>query len=1241
LPNERRCRVLLPRCSQWQYGDLLPTTHNSQPFRRWNSPWTAGGLLLLLYVASAVGTLLFVEHGVQSSSRILSIAAPWLAAGVGVLGVLLGGTRLWPAILIGSWVVWGVIVRDAPVAVMIGAVSEAGSIVLITRLLSAWGFHRSFDRFRDPLVLLAAATVGCVLAVTFDCVGDVVSAWLAPASVAPINRLMMTDATGAFPALTPALFASSLGWALNSIAGIILVVPLASARLSDVPGALRRHLSASIAMSLALLTWSVAALALPPVAAAPLLIMALTIVAWGAIRFEPPVAAFATLTMSLVATAGVGMQLGPLATGKPIENLGLQWGFIALLTLGGLSLTAMLAERRRDLKQLSEAAERYHRLFKSNPSPLWVAAAHDGRIMMVNDEAMRRYGFSEAEFLALTVAQLAADSASPAAARDSSAGASASASRLLRHRTRAGSVIDVELLSTPIEIDGRPAELCYAVDVTDSLELRSRILAAADLERGRLAQELHDGLGQVLTGLSLGAQAAATRVSRGAGVDESSIEFLVGTSDQVVKQCQQLTRGASPLQDSNGNLLEALRRLPNFLPPHSDPRLEVDVEPQAPLGLSLERSEHLYRIAQEAVTNALKHAHAKHIRVRIAVMPETVELSIEDDGVGIPNDGRSTDGLGMRSMGLRAAAVGATLEVLEGPAGGTLIRCQCSQHEQIGIQRTAQSSASEPAEAPHGSRSAGTIPTPVLRPATLVYLRRCLLLAVACCASLAVTAVLAGFIDPRVGVNGSRLAIPSFLAGVSVAGLILGGRSLWPGIAVGTFVSAALLLHQPWPYALYYGADLALASLIAVELLSRWRFSRSFDRWQDPLLLLCAAIVGGSVIQALDFGGTMTYQWLRPGAMGPAVSALITSAVGATPVVTGAYLAALTRWWADCVAGVVLFVPVLVATPPLAQTLHGHRAALGCWCVALLGWVACMFWLNEADARLPLVAMALVLLVWAVVRFGVAMASLASSACALAATLSFELQRGVLATMSVSEGLDTLWGFLVLLAGIGMFLTALIAERNRTARELAATAQRYRRLFAHGPHPLWVQDRVTGQILMVNEQAIRLYGYSEDEWLALLIDDLAAIPAGAAPAGTAREYELVEARHRLKSGARIDVELSYAPIDMDGRPSLLCFAVDVTERNALQRDVLKATDLERMRLAEELRSGLGRTLTELEFAATRLKRPAGSSHAELATIELIARTSQQAVEVCRRIAHSATAAGNLFSGDSVARVSES
>ncbi len=165
-----------------------------------------------------------------------------------------------------------------------------------------------------------------------------------------------------------------------------------------------------LCVGLALLAWSVAALTLPIAATTPLLIIALMLVVWASVPLGPPVGAFATLVMSLVATIGVGLHLGPLAAGSPTESVTRQWGFIALLALTGLSLTALLAERRRDLKQLNAVADRYQRLFKSNPSPLWVAEPDSGSILMVNDEALRRYGFSETEFLAMTVRQLAVGS---------------------------------------------------------------------------------------------------------------------------------------------------------------------------------------------------------------------------------------------------------------------------------------------------------------------------------------------------------------------------------------------------------------------------------------------------------------------------------------------------------------------------------------------------------------------------------------------------------------------------------------------------------------------------------------------------------------------------------------------------------------------------------------------------------------------------------------------------------------
>jgi hypothetical protein len=281
--------------SQMEVPEALSAIRSWRPSWRLNSPWAAGFLLLLAYIAVSIGTVLFVKHWVDPSLRVMAVAAPWLAVGVGVAGVLLGGARLWPALFVGSWFVWGVFVRDAPITVTVDAVAEAGSIVLIVHLLRIWGFHRSFDRFRDPLILLAAATVGRILAVVLDWVGAFVAGWLTPEAFSPMYRAVLTDATGAFPALTPDVFSASVGWSLNSIAGIMLVVPLASATLEGPQKTYQRRSISLLALCFSLVAWSVAALNLPAAWETPLLVTALMLVAWASVRFEPAAAAFATL----------------------------------------------------------------------------------------------------------------------------------------------------------------------------------------------------------------------------------------------------------------------------------------------------------------------------------------------------------------------------------------------------------------------------------------------------------------------------------------------------------------------------------------------------------------------------------------------------------------------------------------------------------------------------------------------------------------------------------------------------------------------------------------------------------------------------------------------------------------------------------------------------------------------------------------------------------------------------------
>ena len=1188
-----------------------------EPVRARPLPWRALALLFAAYTAAAGGTALLTEHWLGPAPGTSEAAVPWLAVGIGVTGILVGGARLWPALFAGSWLVFGGLLGHPPLIVTIDAAAEAASIVLTVRLLERFGFQRSFDRFRDPLVLLAAAAVGRLLAVVLDDAGVLIAAGWSPQSMPASDLALVTDAQGLAPRLTPQLLGASLRWGLNSVAGIVLVVPFAVASPAELTEALRRRPLAFAAWGVALALWCALALAAPVEAARlPLLIGALGLVVWAAIRFGVSAATFATLVLSMAAAAGFGAARDPGAGSDTAAGLEALWGFIALLAVTGLLLTVLLAERRRELERLTARAQRYQQLFRKNPSALWVADPAGGRILMVNDQAVRHYGYSEAEFLAMTVDELVAG---PPGADDAPTGGGY-ATRAQRHRTKHGRFIDVELQSTPIELDGRPAVLCYALDVSDRYALRTQLLAAGDVERRRLAQELHDGLGQVLTGLNLGAQGAALRAARGDAIEAGTIDFLVRSSQQAIDLCHKLTRGVSPLEDSDGDLLEAFRRLPDSLPPASRERLEVRVQAAAPLGLSRERAEHLYRVVQEAVGNAIKHSGATHIRVGVGVTTETVAIAVEDDGVGLGASPAAAGGLGMRSMAMRAGAVGGTLEVAARPGGGTVVQVSCPQVEPAATRGPAAAGPPEASAPPLAGGATGT--ARAWRPGVRT-LGECLLLAAACLASLAVSMGLASIVDPSVAMYGGRLAVPSLLTGVSVATFLVRGRRLWPGTALGALVGAGALIHLPWLYAIYYGADSALTSLIACWLLTRFGFTRAFDRWQDPLVLVGAAVASSSASTVFGVVGALSYQWLRPGEFGPGMLALLTDATGATPVLTRAMLGAEARWWADGVAGVVLVVPALAATPPLLEALRERRAEAIVWCLALAGWIASLFALDDAGGRWPLLTVALALLLWAVVRLGVAWASAATFVFAMTATVGFALQRGVFASIGADEGISALWSFLSLLTITGMFLTALLAERNRIRAALATTAERYRRLFESDPHPLWVEDVASGRILIVSPQAVRHYGYAEPEWLALTADRLVAEPAGAGRPAAAADGTIAT-HHRLRSGAVIEVELCYAPIDADGRPALLCFAVDVTERNALRRGFLEATDIERRRLAAQLNEGLGRALLELRAAAARFQAAAVAGRPDAAAVARVAEASHRAAIACRETAHGAS-----------------
>jgi signal transduction histidine kinase len=227
------------------------------------------------------------------------------------------------------------------------------------------------------------------------------------------------------------------------------------------------------------------------------------------------------------------------------------------------------------------------------------------------------------------------------------------------------------------ELDDRNRQL--GAEVSERQRLQRAFLSATDHEQRRLARELHDGLGQDLVGLGMLLQGAMNDVKSGRLLTTSEINRMSLVAGNALKTCHDIAHGLSPLTSTPGGLLEALHALKTRIGGPPGPSVELDIDGDCTLGLASETCDHLYRIAQEAATNAIKHARANRVTIKVRVDGHGIRLEVSDDGCGIKQAPGQRIGLGLHTMLDRAAGIGATLQLLANPGGGTRVVCHAPQ----------------------------------------------------------------------------------------------------------------------------------------------------------------------------------------------------------------------------------------------------------------------------------------------------------------------------------------------------------------------------------------------------------------------------------------------------------------------------------------------------------------------------------------------------------------------------------
>jgi signal transduction histidine kinase len=208
----------------------------------------------------------------------------------------------------------------------------------------------------------------------------------------------------------------------------------------------------------------------------------------------------------------------------------------------------------------------------------------------------------------------------------------------------------------------------------ERVRLERVILETADREQRRIGADLHDGPGQQLTAASLATNGLITALESAAPALVPQAESLSRQLREILAEVRALSHGLAPVALADEGLIYALHELAEATTCSTGVRCIFD----CPLPVSvpdIALAGHLYRIAQEAVNNAVKHASPHEIRVGLRRREHTLVLEVDDDGDGLPETLAAGGGIGLRVMRHRAQLIGGTFEVGSAPAGGTRIAC--------------------------------------------------------------------------------------------------------------------------------------------------------------------------------------------------------------------------------------------------------------------------------------------------------------------------------------------------------------------------------------------------------------------------------------------------------------------------------------------------------------------------------------------------------------------------------------
>jgi two-component system, LuxR family, sensor kinase FixL len=241
-------------------------------------------------------------------------------------------------------------------------------------------------------------------------------------------------------------------------------------------------------------------------------------------------------------------------------------------------------------------------------------------------------------------------------------------------RRKDGTIFPMDLSVSEVQLADRRLFTGFVRDITDRKRLEKEILETSDREQRRIGQDLHDGLCQQLAGIELMSQVLEQNLATKSKPEAARVGEIAGHVRNAISQTRSLARGLSPVTLESEGLMAGLHELAA----NATKMFKVDCrflcDPPVPLNDQTAASQ-LFRIAQEAVSNSIRHGKATQVVIQLKEQRGKITVSVTDNGAGFPKALPHQKGMGLRIMQSRAGMIGGTLVLNNVSTGGAKVVC--------------------------------------------------------------------------------------------------------------------------------------------------------------------------------------------------------------------------------------------------------------------------------------------------------------------------------------------------------------------------------------------------------------------------------------------------------------------------------------------------------------------------------------------------------------------------------------